>query len=75
MAALPVKPGRYELFNPADGTRRPIDEAMAGFATKVDVRILEDGGVQVTDDGRGIPVAEGSPRARDPRGRGIPAPG
>ena len=29
MAALPVKPGRYELFNPADGTRRPIDEAMA----------------------------------------------
>jgi DNA gyrase subunit B len=34
-----------------------VDEAMAGFATKVDVRILEDGGVQVTDDGRGIPVA------------------
>ncbi len=32
-----------------------VDEAMAGFATKVDVRILEDGGVQVTDDGRGIP--------------------
>ncbi|WP_019972656.1 DNA topoisomerase (ATP-hydrolyzing) subunit B [Mycobacterium sp. 141] len=34
-----------------------VDEAMAGFATKVDVRILGDGGVQVTDDGRGIPVA------------------
>jgi DNA gyrase subunit B len=34
-----------------------VDEAMAGFATRVDVRILEDGGVQVTDDGRGIPVA------------------
>ncbi|CQD03188.1 DNA gyrase subunit B [Mycolicibacterium conceptionense] len=34
-----------------------VDEAMAGFATKVDVRILEDGGVQVSDDGRGIPVA------------------
>ena len=34
-----------------------VDEAMAGYATKVDVRILEDGGVQVTDDGRGIPVA------------------
>ncbi len=34
-----------------------VDEAMAGFATKVDVRLLEDGGVQVTDDGRGIPVA------------------
>ncbi|WIM86663.1 DNA topoisomerase (ATP-hydrolyzing) subunit B [Candidatus Mycobacterium wuenschmannii] len=34
-----------------------VDEAMAGFATKVDVRILEDGGVEVTDDGRGIPTA------------------
>lgn len=34
-----------------------VDEAMAGFATKVDVRILEDGGVEVRDDGRGIPVA------------------
>jgi len=34
-----------------------VDEAMAGFATRVDVRILEDGGVSVTDDGRGIPVA------------------
>ncbi|MBY0287951.1 MAG: DNA topoisomerase (ATP-hydrolyzing) subunit B [Mycobacteriaceae bacterium] len=34
-----------------------VDEAMAGFATKVDVRLLENGGVQVTDDGRGIPVA------------------
>ncbi|MBI3691278.1 MAG: DNA topoisomerase (ATP-hydrolyzing) subunit B, partial [Mycolicibacterium aromaticivorans] len=34
-----------------------VDEAMAGFATKVTVRILDDGGVEVTDDGRGIPVA------------------
>jgi DNA gyrase subunit B len=34
-----------------------VDEAMAGYATKVDVRILEDGSVAVTDDGRGIPVA------------------
>lgn len=34
-----------------------VDEAMAGFASKVAVRILEDGGVEVTDDGRGIPVA------------------
>jgi len=34
-----------------------VDEAMAGFATKVSVRILQDGGVEVTDDGRGIPVA------------------
>jgi DNA gyrase subunit B len=34
-----------------------VDEAMAGFANKVQVRILVDGGVEVTDDGRGIPVA------------------
>ena len=34
-----------------------VDEAMAGFATHVDVRIMVDGGVEVTDNGRGIPVA------------------
>ena len=34
-----------------------VDEAMAGYAAKVDVVLLEDGGVQVADDGRGIPVA------------------
>lgn len=33
-----------------------IDEAIAGFATKVEVIIREDGGVTVVDDGRGIPV-------------------
>ena len=34
-----------------------VDEAMAGHATMVDVVLLQDGGVEVTDDGRGIPVA------------------
>ncbi|WP_027020108.1 DNA topoisomerase (ATP-hydrolyzing) subunit B [Corynebacterium sputi] len=41
-----------------------VDEAMAGHATKVEVTLLEDGGVQVVDDGRGIPVdmhASGAP--------------
>lgn len=33
-----------------------VDEAMAGYATEVHVRLLEDGGVEVRDDGRGIPV-------------------
>jgi DNA gyrase subunit B len=34
-----------------------VDEAMAGYASQVDVRLLDDGGVEVRDDGRGIPVA------------------
>ena len=33
-----------------------IDEAMAGYATGVQVTLLEDGGIEVIDDGRGIPV-------------------
>ena len=33
-----------------------VDEAMAGYATRVDVTLLEDGGVEVVDNGRGIPV-------------------
>jgi len=33
-----------------------VDEAMAGHASRVDVKILADGGVEVIDDGRGIPV-------------------
>ncbi|MEG8183366.1 DNA topoisomerase IV subunit B, partial [Nocardia terpenica] len=33
-----------------------VDEAMAGFASRVDVTLLADGGVEVVDDGRGIPV-------------------
>ncbi|MDN8594285.1 MULTISPECIES: DNA topoisomerase (ATP-hydrolyzing) subunit B [unclassified Corynebacterium] len=33
-----------------------VDEAMAGFADKVEVTLLKDGGVQVVDNGRGIPV-------------------
>ncbi|MGH3547381.1 MAG: ATP-binding protein, partial [Pseudonocardiaceae bacterium] len=33
-----------------------VDEAMAGYATRVEVTLLADGGVRVSDDGRGIPV-------------------
>jgi DNA gyrase subunit B len=33
-----------------------IDEAIAGYASRVDVRIQSDGGINITDDGRGIPI-------------------
>ena len=33
-----------------------VDEAMAGHATRIDVTLLADGGCEVVDDGRGIPV-------------------
>ena len=33
-----------------------IDEAMAGFATRITVQIAADGLVTVQDDGRGVPV-------------------
>jgi len=38
-----------------------VDEAMAGFCTRIDVTLLADGGCRVVDNGRGIPVG------RDPR--------
>ncbi len=33
-----------------------VDEAMAGYCTRIDVTLLADGGVRVVDNGRGIPV-------------------
>ena len=33
-----------------------VDEALAGYATRIDVTLLADGGCRVIDNGRGIPV-------------------
>jgi DNA gyrase subunit B len=58
------RPGMYIGSTGYDGVHHlikeiadnSIDEAIAGFATRVDIRILQDGGITITDDGRGIPV-------------------
>jgi DNA gyrase subunit B len=43
-----------------------IDEAMAGYCDRIVVRLLKDGGCQVEDNGRGIPVKP-IPKAKDRR--------
>ena len=58
------RPGMYIGSTGYDGVHHlikeiadnSIDEAIAGHATRVEVILLKDGGVQITDDGRGIPV-------------------
>ncbi|MBM3210065.1 DNA topoisomerase (ATP-hydrolyzing) subunit B [Candidatus Saccharibacteria bacterium] len=58
------RPGMYIGSTGYDGVHHlikeiadnSIDEAIAGFATRVDVTLLADGGVRVDDDGRGIPI-------------------
>jgi DNA gyrase subunit B len=35
-----------------------IDEALAGYASEVSVELLADGGLRVTDNGRGIPTGK-----------------
>ncbi len=58
------RPGMYIGSTGPDGLHHlvweiinnSIDEAMAGYATQVKVELMKDGGVSITDNGRGIPV-------------------
>lgn len=58
------RPGMYIGSTGYDGVHHLIkeiadncvDEAIAGHASFVDIKLLADGGCTVTDDGRGIPV-------------------
>ena len=46
-----------------------VDEAMAGHASRIDVTLMPDGGCEVVDDGRGIPVD----KHPDPKMKGMSA--
>ena len=59
----PVKrrPGMYtDTARPnhlvAEVVDNSVDEALAGYAKQIDVRLGKDGSIEVSDDGRGMPV-------------------
>jgi DNA gyrase subunit B len=69
-----LRPGMYIGTTSARGLHHlvfelvdnSIDEAMAGFCDRIIVKLLRDGGCQVEDNGRGIPVRP-IPKSKDRR--------
>lgn len=64
LEAVRVRPGMYIGSTGYDGLHHlikeiadnSIDEAIAGFCSRIDITVQQDGGVRVEDNGRGIPV-------------------
>jgi DNA gyrase subunit B len=64
LEAVRRRPGMYIGNNNLHGLHHillevldnAVDEAMAGYATRIQVTISKDGTVKVEDDGRGVPV-------------------
>lgn len=64
LEAVRIRPGMYIGSTGSRGLHHliweivdnSVDEALAGYADRIDVVLQEDGGVRVSDNGRGIPT-------------------